>query len=45
MNGTVLRPRTKSLGMYGVIVDSGTDMNILPCGVIEKITQVFNSYC
>ena len=45
LGDTVLREKETSLGKKGIILDSGTDFNLLPCSVEQKLTEVIDQYC
>lgn len=41
----VLRDKNTSFGRHGIILDSGTDFNMFPCDVEQKITEAIDKYC
>jgi hypothetical protein len=45
LGDTVLRNKETSFGKHGIILDSGTDFNLLPCSVQQKLIETFDQYC
>jgi hypothetical protein len=45
MDSNILKSTIDSFGMYGIIIDSGTNINFLPDYLIDGIASTVNHYC